>query len=69
VQVAGLRGTSQTTWLTSTGQIDFYDEPALIAQATDLIDAFFRRVLAPAKKSRPIIPTTDVGEWSTGTET
>jgi fermentation-respiration switch protein FrsA (DUF1100 family) len=42
---AGLRGLSETAWLASTGQIDFYDDPALIAQATDLIDAFFRRVL------------------------
>ncbi len=28
-------------WLTSQGQIDFYDDPRLIGESTDAIDAFF----------------------------
>ena len=32
-------------WLTSSGQIDFYDGPILIGHAADLIVAFLNRVL------------------------
>ncbi len=36
-------------WLTSEGQIDFYDDPRLIGEATDAVAAFFKaRVTAPA---------------------
>ena len=35
----------ETAWLSSFGQIDFYDDPRLVGQAADLIDAFLRRVL------------------------
>jgi uncharacterized protein len=47
--VAELRAPNETAWLTSSGQIDFYDDPILIGQAADLIAAFFERVL----KTRP----------------
>jgi uncharacterized protein len=42
---AELQSPSETAWLTSSGQIDFYDDPVLIRQATDLIAAFFERVV------------------------
>jgi uncharacterized protein len=42
---AGLQGPAETAWVTSSGQIDFYDDPTLIGQAADLIAAFFHRVL------------------------
>src|SRR5690606_24841933 len=32
-------------WLASVGQIDFYDDPKLIAQAADRIAVFFQRAL------------------------
>ncbi len=40
-----LAGPKQIEWLESKGQIDFYDDPALIAQASDRIAAFFRAAL------------------------
>jgi uncharacterized protein len=45
---AELSAPAETAWLTSSGQIDFYDDPILIDQAADLIAAFFNRVLDSA---------------------
>ena len=42
---AELREPAEMAWLTSSGQIDFYDDPILIGQAADLIAAFLNRVL------------------------
>ena len=42
---AELREAAEMVWLTSSGQIDFYDDPILIGQAADLIAAFLNRVL------------------------
>lgn len=36
---AALAGPKQLHWLTSRGQVDFYDDPALVAQACDLVAA------------------------------
>jgi len=36
----GLVVPKQLHWLRSRGQVDFYDDPALIAQASDLLQAF-----------------------------
>jgi fermentation-respiration switch protein FrsA (DUF1100 family) len=47
--IAGLHVPVETSWLTSSGQIDFYDDPALIGQAADLIAAFLDRVLQPSR--------------------
>jgi fermentation-respiration switch protein FrsA (DUF1100 family) len=41
--IGGLPGVHEELWLTSVGQIDFYDEPRLIARAADAVAAFFRR--------------------------
>ena len=41
----GLAGPKQIEWFESTGQIDFYDDPALIAQATDRISRFLADAL------------------------
>jgi len=41
-----LGGQKTIEWLESKGQIDFYDEPSLIAVATDLVAEFFREALA-----------------------
>jgi fermentation-respiration switch protein FrsA (DUF1100 family) len=41
-----LGGRKQIEWVESKGQIDFYDEPSLIAVAADLVAEFFREVLA-----------------------
>lgn len=38
---ARLPGPKAELWLTSRGQIDFYDDPRLIGEATDAIDRFF----------------------------
>ncbi len=38
---ARLPGPKAELWLTSQGQIDFYDDPRLIGEATDAIDRFF----------------------------
>jgi uncharacterized protein len=43
--IAQLRVPTETAWLTSSGQIDFYDDPVLIGQSADLIATFFNRVL------------------------
>jgi uncharacterized protein len=40
-----VRGPKRIEWLESKGQIDFYDEPARIAAADDLVAAFFREHL------------------------
>jgi fermentation-respiration switch protein FrsA (DUF1100 family) len=40
-----VREPAEMAWLTSSGQIDFYDDPILIGQAADLIAAFLNRVL------------------------
>ena len=42
---AGLRTPSETVWLSSSGQIDFYDDPILVGQSADLIAGFFDRVM------------------------
>ena len=42
-----LRRPAEVAWLTSSGQIDFYDDPILIGQAADLIAVFLNRVLYP----------------------
>jgi uncharacterized protein len=41
--IAGLEVRHEAVWLVSQGQIDFYDDPKLIAAATDRIAAFFRK--------------------------
>jgi uncharacterized protein len=40
---AAVNTPKQELWLQSHGQIDFYDDPLLIAPATDAVAAFFRR--------------------------
>jgi uncharacterized protein len=42
---AALRVPRDELWVQSTGQIDFYDDPAIVAQAADRIDEFFETVL------------------------
>ena len=42
---AALAGPKQLHWLTSRGQVDFYDDPALVAQASDLVVAHLREHL------------------------
>lgn len=44
---ANLAGPREEVWLTSVGQIDFYDDPALIAAAADAVAAFFRKTRPP----------------------
>ena len=39
---ADLRSPKRELWLDSQGQIDFYDDPRLIAPAADAVDAFLR---------------------------
>lgn len=41
---AGLAGPREEVWLTSVGQIDFYDDPALINAASDAVGTFFRKI-------------------------
>jgi hypothetical protein len=41
-----LGGRKKIEWVESKGQIDFYDQPSLIAVAADLVAEFFRDVLA-----------------------
>jgi uncharacterized protein len=41
-----LGGRKKIVWVESKGQIDFYDEPSLIAVTADLVAAFFREALA-----------------------
>lgn len=41
--IAGLPGVHEDLWLASVGQIDFYDDPQLIARSADAVAAFFRR--------------------------
>src|SRR5262245_53139269 len=43
--IAKLAGPHEEVWLTSRGQIDFYDQPALIGAAADAIVNYFARVL------------------------
>ncbi|HKQ14810.1 MAG TPA: alpha/beta hydrolase [Steroidobacteraceae bacterium] len=43
--IAGLAGPHEELWLHSVGQIDFYDDPELIACAADAVAEFFRRKL------------------------
>jgi uncharacterized protein len=43
--IAGLAGPHEELWLRSVGQIDFYDDPELIARAADAVAEFFRRKL------------------------
>ena len=40
--IAGLAGPHEELWLRSVGQIDFYDDPQLIARAADAVARFFR---------------------------
>ena len=44
---AALAGPKQDLWLESKGQIDFYDDPVLIAAAADALAAYFREHLGP----------------------
>ena len=39
---ADVRSPKSDLWLDSRGQIDFYDDPKLIAPAADAVDAFLR---------------------------
>jgi fermentation-respiration switch protein FrsA (DUF1100 family) len=45
--VAGLRAQHRELWLQSVGQIDFYDDPTLIARSADAVAGFFREALPP----------------------
>ena len=40
--IAGLAGPHEELWLRSVGQIDFYDDPQLIARAAESVAQFFR---------------------------
>lgn len=40
-----LKQAHEDVWLRSVGQIDFYDDPRLISQASDAVARFFRRVI------------------------
>jgi uncharacterized protein len=40
---AAVNEPKEELWLRSHGQIDFYDDPQLIAPATDAVAAFFRK--------------------------
>jgi fermentation-respiration switch protein FrsA (DUF1100 family) len=40
--IAGLAGPHEELWLRSVGQIDFYDDPQLIARAADAVAEFLR---------------------------
>lgn len=42
---ANLAGPREEVWLNSVGQIDFYDDPALIGAAADAVAAFFRKAI------------------------
>ena len=42
---AGLQTPRDEVWVQSTGQIDFYDNPSIIAQAADRIEGFFKQHL------------------------
>ncbi len=48
---AALTGPKQLHWLPSQGQVDFYDDPALVAQACDLLVAHLLATLPPADRS------------------
>ena len=39
---SGVKSPKQELWLTSEGQIDFYDDPKLIAPAADAVAAYLR---------------------------
>jgi hypothetical protein len=39
---AAVSSPKQELWLRSQGQIDFYDDPKLVAAATDAVAAFWR---------------------------
>jgi uncharacterized protein len=43
--IANLAGPHEALWLTSRGQIDFYDQPELIGAAADAIVNYFGRAL------------------------
>jgi hypothetical protein len=46
--IADLAGPHEELWLTSRGQIDFYDQPALIGAAADaIVDYFIRNLSLP----------------------
>jgi uncharacterized protein len=45
--IAGLAGPHEELWLRSIGQIDFYDDPQLIAQSADAVTQFFRSTVVP----------------------
>ena len=44
--IANLAGLHEELWLSSRGQIDFYDQAALIGAAADAIVDYFARVLS-----------------------
>ena len=46
---AALPGSKEQEWLSSNGQIDFYDDPQLIDPAADRVANFFDRVSAPGR--------------------
>ena len=53
--VGGLRGSHDELWLRSAGQIDFYDQPALIDAAADAIVTFFGQRLWPQRDPKQTI--------------
>ena len=53
--VGGLGGSHDELWLRSAGQIDFYDQPALIDAAADAIVTFFRQRLWPQREPKETI--------------
>ena len=47
---AALGGESREVWMESAGQIDFYDDPALVEPAADQLERHFRAALAPSQR-------------------
>jgi len=46
--IAGLRAPHREVWVSSVGQIDFYDDPQLIGHAADAVTGFFHETLSNA---------------------
>ena len=49
--IAGLRAPHRDLWLTSVGQIDFYDDPQLIGRAADAVAEYFRETLQGSNRA------------------
>ena len=49
--IAGLRAPHRDIWLTSVGQIDFYDDPQLIGRAADAVAEYFRETLQGSNRT------------------